>query len=66
VSSDNVAIDVAAEQYRYWKSDQKLTLREMVDAAGRSWHVGMTGDDVVIELATAWNALARIAKAGGE
>jgi hypothetical protein len=31
----------------------------MIVAAGRSWHAGMTGDDVVFELAAAWDALLR-------
>tara|TARA_Y100000310_G_scaffold300244_1_gene335769 strand:- start:415 stop:597 length:183 start_codon:yes stop_codon:yes gene_type:complete len=58
MNGDNVAIDVAVEQYQWWRG-QRWTLREMVDATQQSWHVGMTGDDVVIELATAWDALPR-------
>jgi hypothetical protein len=58
MNSDNVAIEVAVEQYRWWRA-QRWTLREMIVAAGRSWHAGMTGDDVVFELAAAWDALLR-------
>ena len=50
---------LAGEQYHQW-TRQGLTLREMIVAVGRRWpDSGLTGDEVIMELAGAWEALDR-------
>ena len=49
---------LTVEQYLWWQS-RGLTHREMMTACRRPWRPTMTGDDVVEELASAWNGLER-------
>lgn len=58
MTTSDEAIEVAIEQYCYWKY-VGLTLREMVVCTGRQWQPGNTGDEVIIELARAWDGLQR-------
>tara|TARA_R100001594_G_scaffold149032_1_gene205712 strand:+ start:823 stop:1239 length:417 start_codon:yes stop_codon:yes gene_type:complete len=58
--------DIAVEQYLWWQS-RGLTHREMMWAIHRSWrydrtpvHVTMTGDEIVAEIAHAWNGLKKL------
>jgi hypothetical protein len=50
---------ISIEQFWQW-TRQGLTHHEMIIAVGRTWPVGgMTGDEVIVELAAAWNGLNR-------
>lgn len=49
---------IAVEQYLWWQGEG-LTHREMMTACRRPWRTTMTGDDVMEELASAWNGLER-------
>lgn len=52
------ALSVAVEQYLIWQR-QGHTHHEMVSACNQPWQAGMTGDDVVVAMARAWNGLQR-------
>lgn len=55
----DLSLGIAGEQYYQW-TRQGLTLREMIVAVGRRWpDNGLTGDEVIMELAGAWEALDR-------
>jgi len=49
---------MVVEQYLYWQR-HGWTHREMMTACCRHWGISMTGDDVLQELAIAWNGLER-------
>ena len=52
------ALAIAVEQYGIWQR-QGWTHREMLQAIERPYLYGTTGDDVVVEMVNAWNALDR-------
>lgn len=51
-------LDIAVEQYLYWQR-HGMTYREMIVAVAGEWYSGMSGDDVVVALARAWQGLDR-------
>ena len=50
------SLGVAVEQYLFWQN-RGMTYHEMIVAVGGEWYAGMTGDDVVVSLTQAWQAL---------
>ncbi len=53
-----LAQEICDEQYLYWQH-LGWTHHEMLTAVGCTYVIGMTGDDIVAELISAWQGLDR-------